>query len=343
MKKIIMYLVLILFIIPFISAQIPQVIIPLPISTSSNVVINSTLNGYCPLGAFQNITPSGIQCVYFSDVSVNNSNYLNGYSYNYFATNSSLSNYYPLSNPYGFYNSTNPSPETSWIANYSTFLTHITWTNIVNGTIALSSDLQNYYPNYSNPKGYYNSTTIPNFIYWSNAVNGTLALNSSFSTYAYSPNNDYSFYNSTTIPNFIYWSNAINGTLALNSSLGTYCYSTNNPSGYITWANAINGTIINGLTSWANIVNGTMASWSQVMNGTVITASGIGNWSADKVSYGTWANVMNGTVTSGLANVSVGNNFTQIQNFSAGANMSNQNLTYVNCITFKSGGLICSA
>ena len=71
---------------------------------------------------------------------------------NWNATNTS---YYLATNPFSFYNSTNPPMETLWNANYSTFLTHVTWATANNGT------LLNY----------------------SNALNGTLALNSSLADY----------------------------------------------------------------------------------------------------------------------------------------------------------------
>jgi hypothetical protein len=83
------------------------------------------------------------------------------------ATNES---YYLKDNPFGFYNSTNPSPvinasyylatnpfgfynsttaptylnDTFRGTNYSTFLTHITWANAINGTLAKTSDLASY-------------------------------------------------------------------------------------------------------------------------------------------------------------------------------------------------------
>jgi len=80
---------------------------------------------------------------------------------------------YLSSNPYGFYNLTNPSPvintsyylssnpfsfynvttapiyiNDTFAGNYSDFLTHISWNDAVNGTLYLSS----------NPYGFYNST-----------------------------------------------------------------------------------------------------------------------------------------------------------------------------------------
>jgi len=73
-----------------------------------------------------------------------------------------------------------------WNANYSTFLTHITWANVMNGTLALNSTFGNYFT-----KGevlgfnYYNSTTLPSRVSGSGTAwyipmwNGTTSLNNS--------------------------------------------------------------------------------------------------------------------------------------------------------------------
>ena len=62
------------------------------------------------------------------------------WSANFSAYNSSWSSitntsYYLQTNPFGFYNSTNPPTETLWNANYSTFLTHVGWDKVINGTM----------------------------------------------------------------------------------------------------------------------------------------------------------------------------------------------------------------
>ncbi len=91
----------------------------------------------------------------------------------YNSTDFSISDYYLNNNPFGYYNSTNPSPETLWNANYSTFLTHIDWGEATNGTLYLSS----------NPSGY---------IDWSNAVNGTLVELSTLIGFGYYNSTDFS-------------------------------------------------------------------------------------------------------------------------------------------------------
>ncbi|PIN71028.1 hypothetical protein COV77_04190, partial [Candidatus Pacearchaeota archaeon CG11_big_fil_rev_8_21_14_0_20_30_13] len=76
--------------------------------------------------------------------------------------------------------------ETNWNANYSTFLTHITWANVMNGTLALNSTFGNYFTK-SDILGfsYYNSTTLPSRVSGSGTAwyipmwNGTTSLNNS--------------------------------------------------------------------------------------------------------------------------------------------------------------------
>ena len=103
-----------------------------------------------------------------SDWNATNTSYYlvtNPFSY-YNATDFSISDYYLKSNPFGFYNSTNPQTETdphwldnftkynttwseggtdTFVANYSTFLTHITWANILNGTMFSQADWDTNY------------------------------------------------------------------------------------------------------------------------------------------------------------------------------------------------------
>jgi len=84
------------------------------------------------------------------------SNFTNDLGY-YNTTDFLIADYYLVSNPYAYYNSTTipVDEEVLWNANYSTFLTHIDWSEATNGTLYLSS----------NPDGY---------IDWSVAANGTL-------------------------------------------------------------------------------------------------------------------------------------------------------------------------
>src|SRR3989344_35415 len=76
------------------------------------------------------------------------------------AYNSSLSDYYPRANPYGYLNTSSDS----FVGNYSTFLTHIDWSKVVNGTVMLASNWNATNTSYylvTNPFGFYNSTTLP--------------------------------------------------------------------------------------------------------------------------------------------------------------------------------------
>ena len=72
--------------------------------------------------------------------------------------------------------------ETLWNANYSTFLTHVTWAEVVNGTVSGGG------------------------ITWANAVNGTLMKSAdwnSTNTSYYLTSNPYGFYNVTTAPIYL--------------------------------------------------------------------------------------------------------------------------------------------
>ena len=83
------------------------------------------------------------------------------YNSTWSAWNATNTSYYLATNPFSFYNSTTlpASGETNWNANYSTFLTHITWANVVNETVALVSDLASYFTKADILSfGYYNST-----------------------------------------------------------------------------------------------------------------------------------------------------------------------------------------
>ncbi len=164
-----------------------------------------------------------------------------GFNY-YNLTDFNINNYYLKSNPFGFYNATNPSPETLWNANYSTFLTHITWANAVNGTLYLAS----------NPSG---------FIDWGEAINGTLLLSSQESNLNVNQSDWWITYNEATdlnelltlreanitdLQDYILWSNAVNGTLMLQSTWNAN-YTANNDNWLldtgILWGDAVNGTL----------------------------------------------------------------------------------------------------
>ena len=85
---------------------------------------------------------------YYNSTSFDINNYYlksNPFSF-YNSTDFSISNYYLNSNPFSFYNSTNPPTETLWNANYSTFLTHIDWAAVANGTMISQAT---YNTNYS--------------------------------------------------------------------------------------------------------------------------------------------------------------------------------------------------
>ena len=104
--------------------------------------------------------------------------YLKSNPYGFYnSTDFSIANYYLKSNPFGFYNSTNPSPETKWNANYSTFLTHINWSQAVNGTLFTTAL---YNTNYTaNDAAYRNRTNTSYYL----ATNPYAFWNSTFAQF----------------------------------------------------------------------------------------------------------------------------------------------------------------
>ena len=215
-----------------------------------------------------------------SSIPTNNNQLLNGNGY-YNSSNFVITDYYLKSNPYGYYNSTsfdinnyylksNPysyynvttAPtylnDTFRGSNYTTFLSHITWANAVNGTLALASSIPTNNNQLANGNGYYNSSSF------------------SINDY-YLKSNPYGYYNSTTIPAYltaetlwnanystflthIPWSTAYNGTLAKTDATNTF---------------AETQTFSKNITLNLNcITNGTAGGSSICFNGTGIIISG---------------------------------------------------------------------
>ena len=95
--------------------------------------------------------------------------------------------------------------ETLWNANYSTFLTHITWANAVNGTLLSQADWDT---NYSTNDAAWrldtdtfaaNYSTFLTHITWANAINGTLFSQADWDT-NYTANNANWLANDDTFP-----------------------------------------------------------------------------------------------------------------------------------------------
>ena len=148
------------------------------------------------------------------------------------------------------------------------------WLNVMNGTLALMSNLSSYYLA-SNPLSFFNSTTLQN-------VSQLL--------------NDNGYYNSSTIPNYLLISN---------------WNSTN--SSYITWQNALNGTLLqvnnsamdfNISTGYFNLSNQTQSGLFYVngANGRV----GIGTTAPSYTLDLNGDENINATLESGLTNVTAG-------------------------------------
>jgi len=135
--------------------------------------------------------------------------------------------YYGITNPFGFYNSTNPSPETLWTANYSTFLTHIDWSQAMNGTLMSQATFNTNYT--ANDAAYRNMTNTSYYL----ATNPYTFWNSTFATF----NKTYAdtlYYGIGNPSGFITWTNAVNGTLMSQATFNTN-YSTNDPV-YRSWS-----------------------------------------------------------------------------------------------------------
>jgi len=122
----------------------------------------------------------------------------------------SVSNF---TNDFGYYNSTTlpASTETLWNANYSTFLTHLDWSEATNGTLALVTDIPTNNNELLNGAGFYNSTDfdIADYYLESNPFGFYNITDFSIADYLtktqgdllyYDLANSYGYYNSTTLP-----------------------------------------------------------------------------------------------------------------------------------------------
>jgi hypothetical protein len=168
--------------------------------------------------------------------------------------------YYLATNPFGFYNSTNPSPETKWNANYSTYLTHIDWSKAVNGTLLPTATFNS---NYSATDAIYSSfaanySTYLTHIDWSKAVNGTLLPTATFNSNYSATDAIYRSFaaNYSTYLTHIDWSKAVNGTLLPTATFNSNYSATD--AIYRSFA-ANYSTFLTHVT-WANVVNGTVAA-----------------------------------------------------------------------------------
>jgi len=82
-----------------------------------------------------------------------------GFNY-YNSTDFDYNDYYLKSNPFSFYNITNAPTyiNDTFAGNYSTFLTHIDWSDATNGTLALSSEIPTNNNQLTNGNNYWNDT-----------------------------------------------------------------------------------------------------------------------------------------------------------------------------------------
>jgi len=278
------------------------------------------------------------------------------------ATNTS---YYLESNPYSYYNVTTAPIyiNDTFAANYSTFLTHTTWANIINGTMLKASDWNATNTSYyleSNPYSYYNVTTAPVYVNdtfavnyteflthigWDEAVNGTLALSTDIPTdndeldngrgyYNETDFNITDYYTSSQIDGFSYY-NATNAPIYINDTFAA------NYSEFLThigWDEVINGTLM--LASDWNATN-----TSYYLNPTTTLTvlgylAGTGNTETDSSLFGYGAGVTNGGTTTtaigyyaGYGNA--GNNLVAVGHSAA----QNNTVDRVTAVGYQSGQL----
>jgi len=294
--------------------------------------------------------------------------------------NSTNASYYLASNPFSFYNVTTAPIYTNdtFAGNYSDFLDKITWGEATNGTLLTEETFTQteFNTNYTaNDEAY----RIDTGINWSDAVNGTLLTEETFTQTEfntnYTANNDlwladnwntseqiwtvvdnqtfylksnpYSFYNSTDFSILDY----------LTKTLWNTNYTANNDlwlADEDTFAG--NYSAFLALPTLAEIdafgfYNSTDFSISDYSTTTAIDSWGfynstdfsIGDYYLKTNPFGFYNSTNPQSVTETLWN----GNFTNVaylnsnNQFSENQNMTNHNITYVECVTFKNGAQWC--
>ncbi|MGY4884799.1 MAG: hypothetical protein ACP5NZ_04445, partial [Nanobdellota archaeon] len=176
-----------------------------------------------------------------------------------------------------YVNSTNGAGiggEPNWNANYSTFLTHITWAIATNGTLFQTSQWNatntSYYLD-SNPYGYYNVTS--NIGNWSSDKSSytLLSVLNNGSYYNLASSEPLWNANYSTFLTHINWATAMNGTLAKSSELNNGTYITGlvlNNGTYIVLPTLNNGSYFNTPETDPSAYNGTLVDLLKLNNGT---------------------------------------------------------------------------
>ena len=207
---------------------------------------------------------------------------------NYTANNDAWLNttnlsYYESTNPFVFYNVTTlpASQETLWNANYSTFLTHISWTEVTNGTLLSQEDWNINYT--SNNNAWLNTTNLTYSAYNSSGLiqdwnatgyivnwNGTGYIKN-WTVDIYSANT--SLYNWIVAQEYtsggITWENAINGTLFSQAD-----WNTNYTANDAVWrldTDTFQANYSSYLTIRDYALNGTGITWGEAINGTLLS------------------------------------------------------------------------
>jgi hypothetical protein len=226
-----------------------------------------------------------------------------------------------VTNPFGFYNSTNPSPETKWNANYSTFLTHITWANAMNGTLMSQATFNSNYSTNdgpyrnmtndsyylkTNPYGYYNSSTLPP----AGAESDPLWTGNQTNYFNKTNILGFSYFNSSNFP-YTHLSNFTDNlgnrgyTNLLNFTNGPGYYNVTTAPIYLndTFRGSNYSAFLTHIT-WANAVNGTLMS--QATFNTNYTANDAAYRSITNTSYvAKVGDTMTGSLNVSNANISI--------------------------------------
>ncbi len=231
--------------------------------------------------------------------------------------------------------------EPNWNANYSTFLTHITWAQAMNGTLATTLYVDNQ------------NTSNNNYLVSYVSLNNQ-SLNNYITSYVTSNNaslNNYVNYNNISV------TNAINSIASIGEPNWNANYSTFLT--HITWAQVMNGTLLQSSqwnatnTSYMTgdnftLQNTSLRNYILYVNSTNGVGSGTYNdaWINETIYNKTQVDII--AATSDLHTHNASNITSPIwvnktgDTMSGNLNMSSNNITAVDCITFASGGKICS-
>ncbi len=200
-----------------------------------------------------------------------------------------------------------------WSANYSTFLTHITWATAVNGTLAILADILGF--NYYNSTDfsiadYFTSATILGFSYYNSTNPQTetdpLAYNGSLLW-------DYQW-NATNLSYVLRSGDTMTGALYIDTiGLGLDVLNSADIGNFLSVGNDLT---VGGFINFTGLIYG---NGSQLTDITFTELDPLWSGNETNVAFKNEANV-----------------------FTAGQSLTGQNITAIECVIFDSGGKICS-